>query len=139
MTGHQCFVDSNIILYAHDIEDPLKYKTANGLLLSFWGQEVMPSISIQVLQEIYANLIRKNMTAKNARDIIESYIKWNVIENDIWVLQEGMRLKEKLQLSIWDSFIIAAAKKVHVKYILSEDLSHNREYEGIRIINPFLK
>jgi predicted nucleic acid-binding protein len=44
---------------------------------------------------------------------------------------------ERWQLSLWDSLILAAARRAAVTTIYSEDLSDEQDYEGIRILNPF--
>ncbi len=131
------FVDSNIIVYAYDIDAGIRHKKAAILLKSLWTQPVPASISIQVLQECYVNFIKKGVSEKLAAEIIEDLLKWNVVVNDAALLMEGMRLKVKLKLSFWDSLIIAAAKSAKVDKILSEDLGAGHLYEGLKIINPF--
>lgn len=138
MIAHQCFVDSNIIVYAHDRKETVKYPIASQCLRSFWETgPLFPSISIQVLQETFAVFMNKKVSFDHARNIIELYCQWNVIDNDKDVLQQGMRIKQKYQISIWDGLIVAAAIKAKVKYIVSEDFNPNQDYEGIKIINPF--
>jgi len=132
------FVDTNIIVYAHDRGAGQKHKIAAAKLEELWQQDVPPSISIQVLQEVCAVMIKKGMPASGLAELMEDLLQWNVIANDQNILLEGIRLQRKLKLSIWDSFIVAAAKKSGARHIISEDLSHLQEYEGIRVINPFL-
>jgi len=52
------FVDTNILIYAHDRSAELKHDLARQLLESLWisGQGVL---STQVLQEVCTNLRRK--------------------------------------------------------------------------------
>ena len=107
---------------------------------SFWEDDPLyTSISIQVLQESFAVFMNKKMPFEHAQNIIELYSKWNLIPNDKPLLTESIRIKQKHQLSIWDALIIAAAKAAGSKYLLTEDLSHNHVYDGIKVINPFLK
>lgn len=133
----KCFVDTNVIVYAHDLGAGEKNKIAAAKLQELWKQDIPPSISIQVLQEVCAVLIKKGMPAGELGELMEDLLQWNVIANDQNILLEGLRLQRKLKLSIWDSFIVAAAKKSGARYIISEDLSHRQEYEGMRVINPF--
>ena len=42
-----------------------------------------------------------------------------------------------LQLSFWDSLIVAAAEKSKCEYIISEDLNLGQTYRGVMVINPF--
>ncbi len=133
------FIDTNIIVYAHDLEAGEKHKIAAAKLEELWKQDDPPFISIQVLQEVCAVLIKKGMPVSEIGDLMEDLQQWNVIVNDQVILLEGIRLHRKLKISIWDSFIVAAAKKSGAHRIISEDLSHMRDYEGIVVINPFLK
>ncbi len=48
------FVDSNIFLYAFSDKDPRKHVVAKGLIL-----DGSPTISVQVVNEVSNNLIRK--------------------------------------------------------------------------------
>ena len=138
MTGSECFVDTNILIYAHDIDEGVKHKTVKELFQTFWKDRPFPTVSIQVLQECYAALTKKRMSTRLVADIISTYLNWDVIMNDKPLLSESMRLHQKLQLSFWDASIIAAAKSAGIKYLLSEDFTHGQIIEGIKIINPFL-
>jgi len=40
-------------------------------------------------------------------------------------------------LSYWDAAIVAAARVLGCRELLSEDMSHGREFEGVIIKNPF--
>jgi len=137
MFGRECFVDANILIYAHDIDEASKHKPAKDLIQTFWSDPLFPSVSIQVLQECYFNLIKKKINPRTASDIINTYLDWHVIVNDKHLLSESMLLHEKLQLSFWDASIIAAAKSARTKYLLSEDFAHGQIIEGIKVINPF--
>ena len=138
MTGRS-FVDTNIIVYAHDADAGEKHKIAAAKLEEWWRKDAPPAVSIQVLQETYAVLLKKGMPARELSQLIEDLLKWDVVVNNETVLLEGMRLQHKFKISIWDAFIIAAAKEVGARNIISEDLSHAAEYEGIKVINPFIR
>ncbi len=138
MTG-RFFIDTNIIVYAHDLDAGEKHHIAAIQLEEIWQKDNPPSISVQVLQEACAVFIKKGMPAMEINALMEDLLQWNVIVNDQHILLEGIRLQRKLKISIWDAFIIAAAVKSGARQIMSEDLSHMKEYEGIVVTNPFLK
>lgn len=138
MTG-RFFVDTNIIVYAHDLEASEKHKIAAIKLEELWKQDNPPSVSIQVLQETCAVLIKKGIPAVEIGALMEDLLQWNVVVNDQNVLLEGIWLQRKLKISVWDAFIVAAALKSGARHIISEDLGHMKEYEGIAVTNPFLK
>jgi predicted nucleic acid-binding protein len=138
MAVDQVFVDTNILVYAHDLDAGDKYRIAKDKISGLWHRELLPSISIQVLQEFYVNLIRKRVSASVARETVSHYLEWDVIENDRFLFVEGLRWKEKHNLSYWDALILAAACKSKAKEVWSEDLASGRDYDGLRVVNPLL-
>jgi predicted nucleic acid-binding protein len=96
----------------------------------------LPSISIQVLQEFYVNLIRKKVKASDVRETAMNYLEWDIIQNDRHLFLEGMRLSDKYSLSFWDALIVAAAKTAKAKELWSEDLNPGQDYEGVVVVNP---
>jgi len=136
MSDKQVFVDTNILIYAHDRDAGDKYRTARAVVESLWHRPILPSVSIQVLQEFYVNLIRKNVKASDVRDTVVNYLEWDVIHNDRKLLLEGMRLQDKLSISFWDALIVASAKTAKAKELWSEDLNPGQNYEGVVVVNP---
>lgn len=41
-------------------------------------------------------------------------------------------------LSYWDAAILEAARTSECERLLSEDLNHGQDYDGVRVVNPFL-
>jgi predicted nucleic acid-binding protein len=138
MIAHECFVDTNILVYAHDKTAGEKYHKAKKLINELWFQDFPPNISIQVLQEFYVNLQRIKVPGKVIEQIILDLMNWSVIDNDIQLFIGGIDLKNRFKISLWDAMILAAAQKGKAKYLISEDFTHNRAYDGIIIINPFI-
>ncbi len=136
MRDRKIFVDTNILVYAHDLDAGDKYNLAREKVENLWNYSLAPTISVQVLQEFYVNLIKKNVPADESRQAVMDYLKWNVIDNDSSLLIEGMRLKERLQLSLWDALIVSAAKRARAYIIWSEDFNPNQKYNGISVVNP---
>ena len=137
MNDKHIFVDSNILVYAHDIDAKQKHSIAQQKITYLWSNDIRPSISIQVLQECYVTFVRNSLPPKMAKDIVLSYLAWNVIDNDQTLLIKSMEIKERWQVSFWDASILAAAKQANAQVIWSEDFNHNQNYDGIRVINPF--
>src|SRR5437870_3238484 len=124
MNGERIFVDTNILVYAHDIEAGKKHEIARDRILELWDRETPPSISIQVLQEFYVNLIKRGATAREARERAAAYMMaWDVIENGRALFLEGSTMQERWKISFWDALILAAAKRAKATIVWSEDLS----------------
>jgi len=133
------FVDTNILIYAHDKDAGQKYDICASVLRSLWQQRT-GVISTQVLQEFYVNVTRKianPLSKPKAREIIESYLAWHVELNDIVTMLAASELEERYQLSFWDALIVAAATNAKADKIITEDMNHGKIIEGIRIENPF--
>lgn len=139
MSDDQVFVDTNILVYAHDKDAGNKYRIAKEKVKSLWNRPLMPSISIQVLQEFYVNLIKKRIRASDAREAVLSYLEWDVIDNDRFLFLEGIRIKEKWSISYWDALILAAAMRAKARELWSEDLSPGQHYDGVVVVNPLEK
>ena len=76
------FVDTNILLYAHDRSAGVKHERARQLLERLWtsGEGVL---STQVLQELCINLRRKiarPLPVEEIRQIIQDYLSWEVVD-----------------------------------------------------------
>jgi len=79
MSG-KCFVDTNILLYAHDIPQGVKHERARELVNSLWesGDGVL---STQVLQELCVTVRRRAarpLSSESTRKLIEDYVRWPV-------------------------------------------------------------
>lgn len=132
------FIDTNILVYAHDRDAGKKHEKAKRLLIDLWQSKPLPWISLQVLQELLVTLHRKGIPAADARGTVEDYTRWRVVENDLELLRAGISEMERWQLSFWDGLILAAARRARVQTILSKDFSDTQDYGGIKIENPFV-
>ncbi|MFC1852471.1 PIN domain-containing protein [candidate division CSSED10-310 bacterium] len=130
------FVDTNILVYAYDRDAGLKRDKAQKIMTALWNQHIMPSISIQVLQELYVNLRKKNVPIHEAGEIIKDYLSWNVIENTVYILTAGIHLSQQYCVSFWDALIIAAAQQSGANLLYSEDLNDGQIYGSVKVINP---
>jgi len=134
------FVDTNILIYAHNLDAGPKHDTAVTFMEELWEKET-GVLSTQVLQEFYVNVTRKiptPLSPAKARGVIENYLAWQVELNDPQTILLASEIEERYLLSFWDSLIIAAARHGGAIKILTEDLKHGQRIEGIYIENPFL-
>lgn len=133
------FVDTNILIYAHDLSEKRKHEVAKVLLLDLWASRT-GLLSAQVLQEFYVNVTRKiskPISRKAARDVIETYGPWYSGPIEPIDIVRASRIEERHSLSFWDSLIIVAATRGGAVRILSEDLNSGQTIEGVTIENPF--
>jgi predicted nucleic acid-binding protein len=134
------FVDTNILIYAHDLDAKEKHLAAKAVLDELWANRT-GVISTQVLQEFYVNVTRKlkkPLAKKIARTIVDTYMIWCV---DITTAEiaAAFRIEDEARIGFWDALICAAAIKSGAQRILSEDLNAGQRITGIRIENPFIR
>ena len=136
----RAFVDTNVLVYGHDLDAGRKYEIAGRLLRELW-QDHSGVISTQVLQEFYVNVTRKisaPISTSEARGNVSTYAAWQVeIIQPADVLQAS-EVQERYQLSFWDAMIVVAAAKGQAAVLLTEDLNPGQIIEGVQISNPFL-
>jgi len=136
MASSQIFVDTNILVYAHDRDAADKHQVAKDRVAELWLLPISPAISVQVLQELYVNLIRKEISQAEARRTVVDYGAWHVVDNDQALLLEGIDLQTRWQSSFWDALILAAARRARAGVIWSEDFNTTQDYDGIVAVNP---
>jgi predicted nucleic acid-binding protein len=132
------FVDSNILIYAHDVDAKAKYDTAKDVLRDLWSQRT-GVLSVQVLQEFYVNVTRKiasPLSKEEARLVVNSYTVW-CTETTAAEIAAAFRIEDESRIKFWDALIVASAAKASAVRILSEDMNDQQMIAGIRIENPF--
>jgi predicted nucleic acid-binding protein len=132
------FVDTNILVYAHDADAGTKRERAAQKLSQLWDADC-GRLSVQVLQEFYVSVTRKLTTPlarSTAREVISSYSAWVREPTTPETALRATDIVELAQISFWDALIVAAAEQAGAAELLSEDLSHGQTIAGIRVINP---
>lgn len=134
------FVDTNILVYAHDLSAGDRHAKASAVIESLWEAET-GVISTQVLQEFYVTVTRKirnPLKPDKSREIIRNYLAWPVQINDPETTIRASEIEEKNSLFFWDALIVAAALRLQAQKIITEDLNHGQIIEGILVENPFV-
>ncbi len=138
-TSDRTFVDTNVLIYAHDVDAGRKHEVAEHLLRTLW-EERAGILSTQVLQEFYVNAtrkIRKPLTKAKARGVVDTYAAWcvdGITAND---LSAAFQIEDQARVGFWDALIIAVAARAGARRLVSEDLNAGQSIAGITIHNPF--
>jgi predicted nucleic acid-binding protein len=136
----KCFVDTNILVYAHDRSTGDKHLRARTLIDQLWdsGSGVL---STQVLQEFCYNIRRRAanpLPVDEVRLLLRDYATWEVVTNTsssiLWALDLEMRYKT----SFWDALILNAAEVAGASILYSEDLAKGQRYGSVRVVNPLI-
>lgn len=140
MKGDKVFLDTNIVVYAHDISAGEKHKTAISIMENLWDSG-LGLISTQVVQEFFVSVtkkIPKPLDMKLAKEIISDLLRWDVVTNERDSILEAIEIHVRHKYSFWDSMIIESAIRGGASLLLSEDLSDRQIIDGVTIKNPFL-
>jgi predicted nucleic acid-binding protein len=135
----KCFLDTSVLIYAHDISQGAKHDRAAKLVEHLWttGEGVL---STQVLQELCINLRRKiarPVSLHDIRRIIEDYLNWEVFVNTPESVLRALEIEAQHKISFWDALIIQAAESSGAAVLYSEDLASDQTDGAVRIVNPF--
>ncbi len=134
----RAFLDTNILVYAHDTGAPDKQRISRELIaqLADSGDGV---ISTQVLQEFYVAATRKLGVAPiAAKGVLKTLSVFEIVQISTKLIHEAIDCSILNQLSFWDSLILAAASSAGCSTVLSEDLSSNQTILGMKVRNPFV-
>jgi predicted nucleic acid-binding protein len=134
------FVDTNILIYAHDADAGLKREQAIEKLRQLWDSDT-GRLSVQVLQEFYINATQKLATPvarSTAREVVSTYGAWVRAATTVETVIRAAELAQMVQLSFWDALIVASAEQVGANQLYTEDLNTGQTIVGIRIINPLI-
>lgn len=134
------FIDSNVLVYAHDPTTPSKHERARALVERLW-LESTGRLSIQVMQEFFWIVTRKipvPLTRETALAVLADLSVWPVYSPVAADVLSAGKLVGTIQVSFWDAMLLVAAKASGAKRLWSEDLNHGQIVEGVEILNPFL-
>ena len=131
MSG-KVFVDTNILVYAHDSTQGVKHERAQALVETLWesGDGIL---STQVLQELCINLRRKSTrppSVEETRKVIEDYCTWEIVVNTAESVLHALDFESRYQISFWDALIVQAATSCEAEIIYSEDLADGQTGGG---------
>jgi predicted nucleic acid-binding protein len=132
------FIDTNILLYSISRDPAEEAKRDVAIALLETGNL---ALSVQVLQEFYVQATRATRPDALAHEIavglLRTWLRFNVQEITLPVMISALEIKANYRLSYWDAAIVAAARALGCRELLSEDMSHGREVEGVTINDPF--
>jgi predicted nucleic acid-binding protein len=135
------FLDTNILLYS--ISDNARERAKRDIAVGLLEQDDN-GLSVQVLQEFYVQATRATRPHPLPHEIAAGLVRtWllrcRIQDVTVSILSAALDIKSVHRLSYWDAAIIAAAQAIGCRDVLSEDMSHGRQIEGILIVNPFRK
>jgi len=127
----RAFVDSNVLVYAHDRAAGSRQEQAAAKLKDLWRRRT-GCLSTQVLQEFYVTVTRKiakPVSAGVAREAVREYAAW--VRNPLTpaTLLRAAELSERGRCPL-DALILAAAEQDGAAELITEDLNHGQVIAG---------
>ncbi|MBI5441644.1 MAG: PIN domain-containing protein [Deltaproteobacteria bacterium] len=133
------FFDTNVLVYLFDAGQPAKQKRARELL----DEEVRAGralFSTQVLQEFYVAVTRKLATPLDPESAYRAVVDFSalpLVQVDRPLILSSILRCRRDTVSFWDALVVQAAIAGRANVLYSEDLQDGREFETVRIRNPF--
>lgn len=132
------FADTAVLLYAVSTDPAEAPKAAVA-------RELMASpdlaLSVQVLQEFYVQATRSTrkdaMSHVDASQLVEAFGRFPVAPITVSLMHAALETRGRFQLSYWDAAVLEAARSLGCRVVLSEDLDHATDFDGVRVENPF--
>ena len=136
MSG-RVFLDTNILVYADDLDAGAKRERAQEIL-----QDALTTgsgvVSTQVLQEFFVITTRKlGVEASIARRKVELLSRLDVVLVRLDLILGAIDLQRLNQISFWDALIVKCAAAAGCPRLVTEDLAHKQLIDGVQIENPF--
>ena len=134
------FFDTNVLVYLFDNAEPEKKARAQEVL---WREMETgrAALSTQVLQEFYVNVTRKlasPLPSEVAEERVRDFSGLPLVRVDASLILAAIARSRSQSFSFWDALIVEAALLAGADRLLTEDLQHGQEIEGLRVENPFL-
>lgn len=133
------FVDTNVLLYAHDPYAGEKHQKAKDTVEALWENN-NGVVSTQVLQEFYVNVTRKipqPLSKQRGLELIQGYLSWETVGIHGAMVVEAAQMEEQLKISFWDALIVVSAQRSGAELLLSEDFQSGRKFGSLTVQSPF--
>jgi predicted nucleic acid-binding protein len=134
------FVDTNVFVYLFDPRAPEKMAKAEEIIRGAI-KTGLGLISYQVVQEFFHVAFRKFPTpmsfAESQQYLTTMFRPLLAVESSPGLFGEGMRIRERYQLSWYDALIVAAAMEGECEILYSEDFQDGQKFGDVVVRNPF--
>jgi predicted nucleic acid-binding protein len=138
MSG-KCFVDTDVLVYAHDRTAGVKHLRAQMLLEQLWDSG-WGVLSTQILQELCIYFCRNTGNpppVEEVSQLIHDYSAWEVVPNSPAAVLKALDLVMEHKIRFWDALILEAAERSGATVLYSEHLANGQRYGAVQVVNPF--
>ncbi len=132
------FLDTSILLHSISRAPGEADKRRLAEALIDFGDN---AVSVQVLEEFFGEATRASRKDALPHDIaaglVRAWLRFRVQETTLALMLGALELAAAHRLSYRDAAIVAAARALGCREILSADMPHGREVEGVVVVDPF--
>jgi predicted nucleic acid-binding protein len=139
MNDSRAFVDTNVLVYAHDASAGEKRDQARALITDLWDSGA-GCLSVQVLQEFFVNVTRKvakPLDVDSAITVIADLSHWHMHAPNPQDVLAAAEIHRAAQVSFWDAMILRSADELGCETLYSEDLNPGQQFGRVVVRNPF--
>jgi predicted nucleic acid-binding protein len=131
------FVDTNVLVYAHEGGAGIKHQKAVDLLTRVFTAE-KGVLSVQVLTEFYSIATKKlAMESEEAERAIRNLRDWTIHRPGHDDIVKAVLLHRRYQMGWWNALILNSAIETGCSILWTEDLSDGQRYSSVTVRNPF--
>lgn len=94
-----------------------------------------------MLNKFYVNVRRKflrQMGPTEAQAEVRRYQQWKPWVIDQATVETAWAVERRFGFNYWDALMLASAQHQGCALLLSEDMQHDQQVDGVRIVNPFV-
>lgn len=135
----RAFVDTNVLVYAHDSMSGSKRERAREVVDDLWRSQ-MGCLSSQVLQEFFVTVTRRitaRVDSPTAAAAVADFSRWTTHAPASGDVLSAIDLHERHQISFWDAMIVQSATALGCDVLYTEDLNAGQRYAGVLVVDPF--
>jgi predicted nucleic acid-binding protein len=139
MSPRPVFVDTNVLVYLRDSRDPRRQRGAAEWMAYLWASR-LGRVSAQVLNEYYVTVTARltpGLPVEEAREDVLALRSWAPLPLTPGLTEKAFDVQDRWGFSFWDSLIVAAAGAQGCSLLLTEDLTHDQDLHGVRVVSPF--
>jgi predicted nucleic acid-binding protein len=134
-----CFVDTNVLVYAADERNPEKRRRAREWVGALASSDRLV-LSPQSISEFY-HVSRRRFPSVARADLLrtcEEFLVWCTAALDIYTIRKAWAVEAATGYQWFDCLLLASASAAGCDFFISEDLQHGRLVEDMKVIDPFL-
>lgn len=130
-------IDSNILVYAADIDAGERHRTGVAVVAQAARADCI--ITLQALSEFFFVSTRKaKLDLAEADEFVKDWRSvFPIALASERALASAIQTVQRHKIAFWDAMLVATAEEAGCNLLVSEDLQDGRHIGGVTVVNPF--